>query len=425
MSISFLTEVDTLDRIQYSLEELDKSADIDEKQVVDASSDHWIPSNDWLVRFTEEYTGQHGGETLPAGSDPDRVASSVLTMNEDLSVEFLKSIIESHHQDYTFDSGFMQRCKELVEGNQACGMEHGEWAYETAKTAGIIQNWSPYAEVRAVVLPYDDPEEPCETFRAYALGVFWVCVVTAVNTCESALPFSASPLILAVFNPRQPGISIPGSVVQLLLVPMGRAMAFILPAWSFDYRGTRYTLNPGPWSSKEQLFATIFFWGATSIGNFTGLLVMRLPIFFDQQWAGFGFAIVLALANQVYGIGMAGILRRLTVYPTEAVWPSTLPTLALNRTLINSDNKRETINGWKISRYRCFLIASAVFLVYYWLPNQFFQALRLFNWMTWISPNNVNLAVITGSYGGMGFNPFSSWDPNASGSATMNSPFFA
>lgn len=205
---------------------------------------------------------------------------------------------------------------------------------------------------------------------------------------------------------------------------MGRFLALVLPDWGFSLRGKRYTLNPGPWSAKEQLLATIIS-QADSIGNFTGLLVMRLPIFFNQRWVGFGFALVLALANQIFGLGVAGILRRLSVYPQEAVWPAVLPTLALNRALINDDNKRETINGWKIRRFTCFALASAFFLVYYWIPNEFFQALRLFNWMTWISPNNKNLAIVTGSYGGMGFNPWSTFDPNASGNAAMNSPFFA
>lgn len=206
---------------------------------------------------------------------------------------------------------------------------------------------------------------------------------------------------------------------------MGRALAFILPDWGFTIRGKRYTINPGPWTAKEQLFATIIFSGAASIGNFTGLLVLRLKIFFDQRWANFGFAIMLALANQIYGLGMAGILRRLTVYPIEAVWPSTLPTLALNRTLINTDNKREIINGWKITRFMCFVISSAIFLIWFWIPNEFFQALRLFNWMTWIKPNDTNLAIVTGSWGGMGFNPWSSWDPSTSGNNVMSSPFFA
>jgi hypothetical protein len=157
----------------------------------------------------------------------------------------------------------------------------------------------------------------------------------------------------------------------------------------------------------------------------TGLLVMRLPIFFGQRWATFGFCIVLALANQGYGMGLAGILRRLVVYPTEAVWPSSLPTLALNRTLVAADNRREKINGWKISRYAAFVLSGAVFLVYYWIPNQFFIALRLFSWMSWISPHNKALAIVTGAYGGLGFNPISSFDPVTSGRDAMNSPFFA
>jgi len=228
-----------------------------------------------------------------------------------------------------------------------------------------------------------------------------------------------------VFAPRQPGISIPGSVVQLLLVPMGQGMAYILPDWGFTLFGQRYTLNPGPWTSKEQLFATIIFQGASSIGNFTGLLVLRMPVFFNQRWATFGFNIMLALANQVYGLGMAGILRRLSVYPIGAVWPNILPTLALNRTLVNPDNSREKVHGWTISRYRLFVYCSVIFLIYYWIPNTFFVGIRLFNWMTWISPSNFNLAAITGSYGGMGFNPISSLDPNASGMEAVNSPFFA
>lgn len=37
------------------------------------------------------------------------------------------------------------------------------------------------------------------------------------------------------------------------------------------------------------------------------------------------------------------------------------------------------------------------------------------NWMTWIAPNNFALANITGSYGGMGFNPISTLDWNTAG----------
>lgn len=408
--------MDSIERHDCSSKALDDDKDTivetvhEEKHGSVGSTESWTPPIAWLERLKADYTGQHDGETLPPGSDPDRVVEAVFTMNEPSSVEVLNFYINEHSTDYTFDRVLMGRIKDLVRGYKACDMEESEWDYQVCKTAGMIHNWSPYAEVRATTVPYDDMDEPCETVRAYILGFFWVCVCTALN---------------AFFGPRQPGIQIPNSVVQLLLVPMGRALAWCIPSWGFTVRGHRYTLNSGPWTQKEQLFATIIFSGASSYGNMMGLLVMRLPVFFGQKWVTFGYAIVLSFANQIYGLGAAGILRRLTVYPVAAVWPQNLPILALNRTLINRENKRETINGWTISRFRVFVIAGVIFLIYYWVPNEFFNAIRLFNWMAWISPNNLNLAVITGSYGGMGFNPISTLDPNVSGIQTMNSPFFA
>jgi hypothetical protein len=177
-----------------------KVTDISEKRI-DESPDRWVPPNEWLERLVAEYGGQHGGdtETLPAGSDPNRAAVAIFTMNEDESVKMLRSIIEAHRQDYSFDQTLLHRLTELVEGSQACGMEEGEWAYVTCKTAGLLHNWSPYAEVRAVTLPYDDPDEPCESIRAYVLGFFWVCVCTAINTCESYSSFPA-PLQVALLT---------------------------------------------------------------------------------------------------------------------------------------------------------------------------------------------------------------------------------
>ena len=211
---------------------------------------------------------------------------------------------------------------------------------------------------------------------------------------------------------------------------MGRGLAAILPQWTIHLAGRRIELNPGtPWSAKEQLFTTIIFSGASSIGNFTGLLDLRMPAFFGQTWAKYGFCLLVAFANQLYGLGAAGILRRLTVYPTEAVWPGNLPTLALTRALVNKENRNEVINGWKIKRMYVFGISSVAFGLYYWIPNELFGAIRNFNWMTWIAPRNFNLATITGGFGGFGFNPISSFDPSTfgflGGGQGLTAPFFA
>lgn len=205
---------------------------------------------------------------------------------------------------------------------------------------------------------------------------------------------------------------------------MGHFCARFLPDWGFTLWGKRHSLNPGPWSVKEQLLATII-QGAAGSGNYGGLLALRMPQFFNQKWVTFGFELCLGLANQVFGLGAAGLLRRLTVYPVQAVWPQSLPTLALVRTLIHTDSKREIIDGWRISRWLCFVITTIIFMIWYWFPNNIASILMRFDWMCWIAPNNFNVNIVTGSYGGMGFNPISTFDPNYSGSQAMNSPFFA
>jgi hypothetical protein len=50
--------------------------------------------------------------------------------------------------------------------------------------------------------------------------------------------------------------------------------------------------------------------------------------------------------------------------------------------------------------------------VYFWFPGYIVQAMSYFNWITWIAPDNINLAAVTGSIGGLGLNPFSTWDWN-------------
>jgi hypothetical protein len=102
MGVLELEAVD-LDEDRYSPGEV-KVAGVDEKRI-DASLDRWVPPNEWLQRLMDEYGGQHGGEseTLPAGSDPNRVSDAIFTMNEDELVKMLKSIMEAHHHDSTFD----------------------------------------------------------------------------------------------------------------------------------------------------------------------------------------------------------------------------------------------------------------------------------------------------------------------------------
>ena len=59
---------------------------------------------------------------------------------------------------------------------------------------------------------------------------------------------------------------------------------------------------------------------------------------------------------------------------------------------------------------RWFMCCFGAMFAYYWFPGLIIQAMSCFNWMTWIAPDNVNLAAVTGSIGGLGLNPLPTWD---------------
>jgi hypothetical protein len=118
--------------------------------------------------------------------------------------------------------------------------------------------------------------------------------------------------------------------------------------------------------------------------------VQKLPMYYDLGWVGPGYEILLTLSNQCLGIGLAGLLQRFVIYPIRAIWPSILPTMALNHALLVGDKKRN-VHGWTISRYWLFFSFAIGSFLYYWIPGVLFQAVSNFGWMTRIAPNNFNL----------------------------------
>ena len=139
--------------------------------------------------------------------------------------------------------------------------------------------------------------------------------------------------------------------------------------------------------------------------------VQYLPIYFNQAWAGgFGYQILIALSTNFIGYGLAGLTRRFIVYPSHAIWPSNLATIALNKAFYSEINL--PANGWTVSRMRWFAYCFIAMFIYFWFPDYLVAAMSYFNWTTWIAPENVHLAAITGTYGGLGLNPLPTWDWN-------------
>lgn len=274
--------------------------------------------------------------------------------------------------------------------------------------ATLFHWWSPYPEVRSVTDPYDDTECTTETWRVWVVGTIWVGISAFVNQ---------------FFSLRQPHITLTVSVCQLLLYPSGRLLQYCLPDKGFTFRGRRFTLNPGVWSQKEQLLATIMVSCASGTPYVTSnVLVQNLPMFYNQPWAGeYGYMFLLMLVTQYLGFGFGGLMKRVAVYPVKAMWPTLLPTLAVNKALL-APKRKEVIDGWSISRYTFFLSTFLFSFLYFWVPDYLMKFVSTFNWMTWIAPNNKDLAVVTGSVGGLGYNPISSFDWNVA--VSRSQPIF-
>ncbi|KAK7203949.1 putative oligopeptide transporter [Myxozyma melibiosi] len=331
-----------------------------------------------------------------------------MTMEEALDV--LERTANDHYDDVNFPSDALDRIEKMLQGREAYGADEDVFELDCKLEAVVIKFHSPYPEVRAVTDPFDDPTIPVETFRAYVLGAIWVAIGSFVNE---------------FFYERQPRLTLAATVLQLFLFPCGK-LAQLLPDWGVTFRGTRYTINPGPWTHKEQMLSTIMVSAASQMSNFMSFTVaMRSEKFFHLQWVDFGFVFLTNAASLFFGYGMAGLARKLAIYPVKAVFPTVLPTLALNRALLLKETKT-SINGWTISRQKLFFLTFVLSFLYFFIPNYLFKALSTFNWMTWIAPQNVKVALVTGSFLGMGINPIPTFDWSVINYSTpLVLPYFA
>ena len=94
---------------------------------------------------------------------------------------------------------------------------------------------SPYEEVRAAVRNYDE-DLPCNTVRAWTIGLCLVVVGASANT---------------LFSLRSPSISLGPLIAQIISYPIGRAWEQFMPQKRYRTFGIDWSLNPGPFNVKE------------------------------------------------------------------------------------------------------------------------------------------------------------------------------
>nr|XP_031857404.1 OPT family small oligopeptide transporter [Kwoniella shandongensis]KAA5524476.1 OPT family small oligopeptide transporter [Kwoniella shandongensis] len=394
----------------------------DEKNVYEAGKEssydyahaHVLPADEHAGAFQNAITHLELGTSE---AELERLEASLDSMSMERAVAIIQKLVKIHKNDQNFPGNILQDMYSFLDNPDiAANPDKYPDIVRTMKLEAILSTEnSPYVSVRANVDPTDDPTMPVGTIRMWFIGIIFCAVGAFVDN---------------LFAFRNPSISIGVQVAQLVAYPLGTFFARVLPDWRFRFFGGEHSLNPGPFNRKEHMVITIMC-TISFTSPYTNYIVpvQAMPMYFNQSFAyNRGYQILLSLAVNLFGYGLAGLLRQFLVYPAICLWPATMNTLALIKAFHEGTN--EPVRGpfnriYRASREKIFLVGTLAMFFYYFFPGYIFTALSSFSWITWIAPDNVNLDAISGIYGGLGFNPWPTFDWNLSGGSGLYLPTFA
>ncbi|KEY68656.1 hypothetical protein S7711_00534 [Stachybotrys chartarum IBT 7711] len=279
---------------------------------------------------------------------------------------------------------------ELNDVDAAIATGHAEKNIEIENA--LMEDNSPYPEVRAVVRNYDI-DLPANTIRAWVIGLFLCSIGSGINM---------------LFSLRNPSISITTYIIQLVSYPIGLGWDLIMPDRVWNIFGIKFNLKPGKFNYKEHVVIVAMSNAAYGGGALYATDVLIAQQLFYGQNFGWAFQLLFGITTLCTGYGLAGLARRFLVWPAAMIWPADLVNCAMFYTLHDhSPSNPNKTNGWSIGRYRLFLIIAGAAFVWYWFPGWIFRGLSYFTWVCWLAPNNVVVNKIFGGYSGYGLMPIS------------------
>ncbi|OCF31915.1 OPT family small oligopeptide transporter [Kwoniella heveanensis BCC8398] len=249
----------------------------------------------------------------------------------------------------------------------------------------MIEEDSPYPEVRASVSNIDDPEMPALTLRAWCLGMLFCTIASAINT---------------FFHFRTPAPYISPLIIQVVTYPVGKGLAWLLPITTFIMPrwlgGYSFSLNPGPFNIKEHTIIVMM--ANVAVGPAYALYATVSSELYYKHDFGYGFNIMFILATQLTGFTMAGICRRFVVWPASMIWPGNL----VVTTNLNTLHAEEDGFQGGMSRFRFLILCGAGAFAWYFFPGFIFTGLSYFSYACWIAPKNRVVNQLFGVSTGLG-----------------------
>ncbi len=170
------------------------------------------------------------------------------------------------------------------------------------------------------------------------------------------------------FNFRQPAPVIATNVINLCAHPLGKLLAYSLPIRTRRLPrwlgGSEFSLNPGPWNIKEH--ALVFMMANVAANAPYAINAVVVAEMDYGKKLSYWFSVVLVMATQLTGFGLAGLCRRVLVWPATMVWPQNLVVC----TVLNTLHAEEDEGRGGISRYKYFMYLVIGSFLFFFLPGE-------------------------------------------------------
>ncbi|XP_042482991.1 oligopeptide transporter 1-like [Macadamia integrifolia] len=291
---------------------------------------------------------------------------NVIVAEDVIEAREVMSEIEEEHVN-ELDEGEVNRCDQPIEEEEV--------------------NDCPIEQVRLTVPITDDPTMPALTFRTWVLGVFSCTALTFANQ---------------FFSFRQNPIAIGTISAQLVMLPLGKLMAVMLPEKkvTLPITGWSFSLNPGPFNIKEHVLITTL--ASVGTGSVYTLQIITISKVFYKMEIQPLLAILLTLTTQMLGYSLAGVFKKYLVDSPYMWWPGSLIQVSMFRALHEMENR---VKG-RLTRFQFFFIALVSCFAYSIIPTYFFPSLSALSLICWIWPKSITAHQIGGGLHGLGLLSF-------------------
>jgi len=186
----------------------------------------------------------------------------------------------------------------------------------------------------------DDPSLPALTFRTWFIGTkaYSLLIIRRLpltrQTGLGLAGFGGTISAIYYFKPQTVSVSIVFlAVISFLL---GEAMSKFIPRRG---RIGRF-LNPHPFNMKEHLAIVIMANAAST--SALGIELLAVQRLYYRETLNGAISIFLLFSSQFLGYGLAGMMRKILVYPRNMLWPANLPVNSMLENLHarKADNKK-------------------------------------------------------------------------------------